>query len=580
MKRNKYIFVALAGAALVVASCTDFDDYNEAYTGDPGTSIGQTLWQNIEGNAELSDFMSILDKAGYRQRLQGSQFYTVWAPLNGTFDAAAIAAHDSTWIAQRFINSHIANYNYQATGELNRRVHTLNEKSFVLAGNSSAYTYDGHDMVSVNIPTSNGTLHTINGFAEYFPNVYEYIFDVDGCDSISNIFKHYENSYLDLDASVEGPIIDGEQTYSDSVMVTVNTLAVSDMAALLDEEDSSYTMLIPTDEAYKKTYDAISPAFNYPTNIQYYDLTTNISEFCTGTGWQGYKMTDNAIQDIFGHSNEYVRDSLTKQMIVRNIAFSETNSYNKGVLDNSMPEGTDTLCATSRFSSNPISGYYGYGKLSNGYELFGHTVGDVIEASNGHVRVVDSLAFRPWEVWKPECNYFAVTNYFNATIASSYQYLMDPSNGAVLAEFFNVVPDGNSEPYVFYYLTNLPAASYNAYVVFVSGSKPYKYSVQVNVADEDGNVPDFGRESYDTLTTDSTYNKAYNGLDTCFVGQVDVPVSYVGLDERAPFLYIRSRRRTFGAGAREDRAKYDNNLKIAGVILRPVEYDEYLKKDE
>ena len=185
MKRNKYIFVALAGAALVVASCTDFDDYNEAYTGDPGTSIGQTLWQNIEGNAELSDFMSILDKAGYRQRLQGSQFYTVWAPLNGTFDAAAIAAHDSTWIAQRFINSHIANYNYQATGELNRRVHTLNEKSFVLAGNSSAYTYDGHDMVSVNIPTSNGTLHTINGFAEYFPNVYEYIFDVDGCDSIS-----------------------------------------------------------------------------------------------------------------------------------------------------------------------------------------------------------------------------------------------------------------------------------------------------------------------------------------------------------------------------------------------------------
>ena len=94
------------------------------------SSIGQTLWQNIEGNAELSDFMSILDKAGYRQRLQGSQFYTVWAPLNGTFDAAAIAAHDSTWIAQRFINSHIANYNYQATGELNRRVHTLNEKSF------------------------------------------------------------------------------------------------------------------------------------------------------------------------------------------------------------------------------------------------------------------------------------------------------------------------------------------------------------------------------------------------------------------------------------------------------------------
>ena len=578
MKRNKYIFVALAGAALVVASCTDFDDYNEAYSGDPGTTSGQTLWQNIAGNADLSDFASILDKAGYRQRLQGSQFYTVWAPLNGTFDAAAIAAHDSTWITQRFINSHIANFNYQATGELNRRVHTLNEKSFVLSGNSSAYTYDGHDMVSFNIPTSNGTLHTIDGYAEYFPNVYEYIFDVDGCDSISSIFEHYEDSYLDEDASVEGPIIDGKQTYSDSVMVTVNTLAVLDMGALLDDEDSSYTMLMPTDDAYVKAYDAISPAFNYPTNIEYYDLMTNISNFCTGSGWNDYKKTD-ATQDIFGHSNEFVRDSLTKQMIVRNIAFSETDGYNKGVLDNSMPVGVDTLRATSRFSDNQISGYYDTGKLSNGYELFSHTVGDVIEASNGHVRIVDSLAFRPWEVWTPERGYISVTNIFNATMASSYQYLIG-SDGAMLCRYFNVVPDGNSEPYVFYYLRNLPAASYNVYVVFVSGSKPYKYSVQVNVADEDGSVPNFGSESYQTLTTDSTYDKAPDGLDTCFVGQVDVPVSYVGLDDRAPFLYVRSRRRTFGAGAREDRAKYDNNLKIAGVILRPVEYDEYLKKDE
>ena len=140
MKRNKYIFAALAGAALMAASCTDFDDYNEAYVGDEGNNSGLTLWQNISGNEQLSDFAKLLERTGYSEKLKASQFYTVWAPLNGTYNYDEIAAHDSTWIMQRFLNSHIANFNYQVTGNVERSVHTLNEKSFELLGSGSAYT--------------------------------------------------------------------------------------------------------------------------------------------------------------------------------------------------------------------------------------------------------------------------------------------------------------------------------------------------------------------------------------------------------------------------------------------------------
>lgn len=107
MKHNKYICAVLAGAAMLVASCTDFDDYNEAYTGDGNAASTQTLWQNISANENLSEFASLLKKAGYDEKLKGSQFYTVWAPVNGTFGYDDIAAHDSTWLVQRFLNSHI-----------------------------------------------------------------------------------------------------------------------------------------------------------------------------------------------------------------------------------------------------------------------------------------------------------------------------------------------------------------------------------------------------------------------------------------------------------------------------------------
>ena len=556
MKRNKYIFAALAGAALMAASCTDFDDYNEAYVGDEGNNSGLTLWQNISGNEQLSDFAKLLERTGYSEKLKASQFYTVWAPLNGTYNYDEIAAHDSTWIMQRFLNSHIANFNYQVTGDVDRRVHTLNEKSFELLGSGSAYTYDGKPMMTINQPNINGTLHTIEGYAEYFPNIYEYIYELDGCDSIASYFKKYEVNELDLDASVEGPIVDGKQTYSDSVIITTNYMAHDMLEALIDDEDSSYTMLIPTDEAFKKAYAAISSAYTYAPTTNYLDLSNLVA--LDGT----VASTDYRSVDV---DAAMLTDSLTKLMIAAPTVLSNNDTYNIGVFNNSMPVGIDTLHATTRM------------KLSNGYEVLSHTVGEPVQASNGQLRLVDTLAYRPWDTYRPEMEYKEVAAAVDATSASSYINLID-QRGALVTRYYNVAPAGTSvEPYVYYYLKNLRAGTYNVYVVFVSGSKPYKYNVQINFADKDGNIVQFGDThpfSSSTLNTEDTYMT--NMLDTCMIGEVTFPVSYAGLGDCAPYLRIHSNRSRFGG----DRQNFDNNLKIAGVILRPVEYDEYLKKDE
>ena len=43
----------IAAATLLAASCTDFDDYNEAYkTGSPESK--KTLWENISSLSDLT----------------------------------------------------------------------------------------------------------------------------------------------------------------------------------------------------------------------------------------------------------------------------------------------------------------------------------------------------------------------------------------------------------------------------------------------------------------------------------------------------------------------------------------------
>ena len=245
----------MAAATLLAASCTDFDDYNQAYqTGSAESNV--TLWGNISSRSDLSEFASLLVKGGFDKELDKSRFYTVWAPKNGTFDFATYNQMDSATLVDRFIKSNVADFNYVLSSSFNERVHALNEKSYTFQ-NENGSTYDENKVVTANIPNVNGTLHITEGAAVYRPNIYEFIFDhaEDGVDtSLAVYLKKYETAYLDLENSIPGPIDTlGRQTYSDSVIIVENDM-INQMRALIDDEDSLYTMFVPTEEAYETTY--------------------------------------------------------------------------------------------------------------------------------------------------------------------------------------------------------------------------------------------------------------------------------------------------------------------------------------
>ena len=107
----------LVVALLTATACSDFSDYNET-PADANITADRTLWENISQSSELSDFAALVKKAGFDDELSQSHFYTVWAPANGTYNAAALMEKDAETVLYQFVKNHIAEHNHVVSGAI------------------------------------------------------------------------------------------------------------------------------------------------------------------------------------------------------------------------------------------------------------------------------------------------------------------------------------------------------------------------------------------------------------------------------------------------------------------------------
>ena len=554
MKHIKYIGIMMIAVGLLTAtSCSDFDDYNKV-TSDVNASASQTLWANISGNPQLSNFAALIKKAGFDDELQSSTFYTVWAPLDGTYDAASLMASDNATVLKQFVKNHIASYNYPASGTIDERIHSLNLKSHTFTG-SGSYTYAGMALPQVNLPSTNGVMHVLNGYAKFYPNLYEYISQGAGIDSLKAYFKKYEYTFLDVSKSVIGPVVKGKQTYIDSVMVTYNLMANS-LNANLEEEDSMYTFMLPNNAAWIAAYNKIKPYYKYASTTYSQVLTDGSTDVNTSKN-----VSVNAA---------YMQDSLVKSSIVSSLIFSNNNSYNKWV-ENTNAVSTDTISTTTR------------NKLSNPDAILAHTV-NKFTMSNGYARVIDSVAYLPWETYAPEHIY---TSAYLARVlnGSKHNVRVDDPDDA-MGDFSKrglnylwIQPTSNfSKPELDIYLPNVLSTTYNIYCVVIPADvdltdkstvvKPNQLKFDLSYATASGTLA--------TKTLAAALSNDTSKVDTMLVGQFTFPVAYRGLGDYYPNIKITT---PFSVFSTTMMAKYTRDLRIGGIILRPIELDAYKPKE-
>lgn len=597
MNKIKYTGVMMmAAAALAVSSCSDFDDYNKAVS-DVTASGNQTLWENIRQNEDLSDFAALLQKSGFDQALNATQYYTVWAPLNGTFDASIYQQMNDADLMRQFVKNHIASYAHHASGTLRDSVMMLNAKSYPFSGNGT-YQFSDVPVDQANLPSSNGVMHTLRGVSAYYPNIYEYVTDsvlADGkeLDSLRNYIRRYELTYLDTEHSVLGSIVNGMQTYVDSVMITENTLWYK-LNTKMNHEDSTYTFLMPTNKAWDAAYKKLTSSFNY--------IPATLAKTFTGnTSSQDAKvLAPIQIDHVFW------KDSITNHYLTNYLAYSNNNGYNRWLEGTATELGTDTLCSTT-----------GY-KLSNPQDILHHTI-EKVKMSNGVGRIIDSLAILPWETYNPEFFYSATSNYVRNT-PNVAQYLNGSTQTVNVAKpdsrvvdlskeknstysYLWVMPSSSrSKPELTFYLHNVISTTYDIYCVFVPEcvdteksdveTLPNRVIFTLNYCGADGKLADkvFLNEDPDQLQafknqyklTDATTanyntNRAFSNdptkVDTLYVGEFTFPVCYYGLgDDYCPSLNISS---PFSTNTGTVRNNYARDLRIAGIILKPKELVDY-----
>ena len=598
MNKNKYIgIVMMAGALVTATSCSDFDDYNKSGA-DATPAAGQTLWENIQQNPQLSQFKTLLEKSGFANELNQAKFYTVWAPLDGTFDPSPFQGMDNAALMKQFVQNHIASYAHRASGSISERVLMLNEKSYTFEG-SSAYTFDDVTLTQTNLPSSNGLLHTLGGVATFYPNLYEFVTDEGraadkGIDSLRQFFLSYENTYLDTERSVPGSIVNGMQTYVDSVMVTENTLWQS-LNAKIHNEDSTYTFLMPTNRAWRSTYDMLKSCFNY--------LPSTPAQAFSGTA----VVSSNPPKVI---DNVYMQDSLVRRYLTRNLIYSNNDVFNQWLVRQPSTKGTDTLRTTTRR------------KLSNPADILAQTV-ETVKMSNGKALIVDSLAFLPWETYAPAEYFFPYSNRVLGRVANgsartisvqliapgedlsnlgnngAFSYLLvEPTSGYAKPEINIFLPDVLSTTYEFYCVFS-PVYDKSGEVVTL----PNRVIFTLNYSDETGKLKDYvfkdtsekNQKWFDeyyaacqqsVLATDpkatfskpdantlASFSNDVSRVDTVFIGEFTFPVSYYGLgDGYCPNIKITS---PFSVFNKALLAGFSRDLRIASIILKPKELAEF-----
>ena len=400
----------LLGAAVLLGFTACTDDHFDI---QPSTVSGSnTIWQNVEANADLDSVAMILrrckvmksqtDKSAkqtYAELLATSQQLTAWLPKNGTFNAkqyldeldsaAVLRAKDEMAgtraeydVANRFARNHIACFNYESNmGD--QRIALMNSK--IVNYNAGEGTFNGVklDAANANVLSSNGMLHVLDGESQFAYNIFERLQVDSRFSKIYGDIDKYNVYTFSASSSTQGSMNhNGSMEYVDSVWSRTNSLISDARLNDLTDEDSLFVSVIPTDAAYEAARQKLQGLFKYAKSYNYAwdeskrDWTnkgTNALKFNTDS-LTTYNVTDrilSASSFSVGYNSEGPVTTSNPQAFLNHVLTADSLNTNVGLVIYNKDKG----------NVNPI--------------FDGQTADDAIKASNGYIFAVDNYNYDP-----------------------------------------------------------------------------------------------------------------------------------------------------------------------------------------
>ncbi|MEE0447027.1 MAG: hypothetical protein UDM12_03500 [Prevotellamassilia sp.] len=588
----------LLGAAVLLGFTACTDDHFDI---QPSTVSGSnTIWQNVEANADLDSVAMILrrckvmksqtDKSAkqtYAELLATSQQLTAWLPKNGTFNAkqyldeldsaAVLRAKDEMAgtraeydVANRFARNHIARFNYESNmGE--QRIALMNSK--IVNYNAGEGTFNGVklDAANANILSSNGMLHVLDGESQFAYNIFERLQVDSRFAKIYGDIDKYNVYTFSFSSSTQGSMNhNGSMEYVDSVWSRTNSLMSDARLTYLTDEDSLYVSVIPTGAAYEAARQKLQGLFKYAKNYNY--------------AWDASKRdwTNKGTNAL-----KFNTDSLTTYNVTSGIlsASSFSVGYNsEGPVTTSNPQAflNHVLTADSLNSSADLV-IYNKDKGNVNPIFDGQTADDAIKASNGYIFAVDNYNYDPSYSFIQKMNINGHnTSQVTGSTSEQAQYVTlnnENQNAEVNVDalgvdnFYYYFPvSGNSQLNIDFKLNNVLSTKYKISIVLL----PNRVNINNIRAEEDGTIIE-EKPVFDVQIRDDKGSMIGKAVKNVSVDQDKVekkvlweafefPYAYFGLPsgyESFPVLRISMSY----AQQRKGKCKA---LSIAKVILEPV----------
>lgn len=500
----------LLGAAVLLGFTACTDDHFDI---QPSTVSGSnTIWQNVEANADLDSVAMILrrckvmksqtDKSAkqtYAELLATSQQLTAWLPKNGTFNAkqyldeldsaAVLRAKDEMAgtraeydVANRFARNHIARFNYESNmGE--QRIALMNSK--IVNYNAGEGTFNGVklDAANANILSSNGMLHVLDGESQFAYNIFERLQVDSRFAKIYGDIDKYNVYTFSSSSSTQGSMNhNGSMEYVDSVWSRTNSLMTDARLTKLTDEDSLFVSVIPTDAAYEAARQKIHGLFKYAKNYNY--------------AWDASKRdwTNKGTNAL-----KFNTDSLTTYNVTSRIlsASSFSVGYNsEGPVTTSNPQAfLNHVLTADSLNSNASLVIYNKDKGNVNPIFDGQTADDAIKASNGYIFAVDNYNYDPSYSFIQKMNINGHnTSQVTGSTSEQAQYVTlnnENQNAEVNVDalgvdnFYYYFPvSGNSQLNIDFKLNNVLSTKYKISIVLL----PNRVNINNIRAEEDGTI--------------------------------------------------------------------------------------------
>ena len=588
----------LLGAAVLLGFTACTDDHFDI---QPSTVSGSnTIWQNVEANADLNSVAMILrrckvmksqtDKSAkqtYAELLATSQQLTAWLPKNGTFNAkqyldeldsaAVLRAKDEMAgtraeydVANRFARNHIARFNYESNmGE--QRIALMNSK--IVNYNAGEGTFNGVklDAANANILSSNGMLHVLDGESQFAYNIFERLQVDSRFSKIYGDIDKYNVYTFSASSSTQGSMNhNGSMEYVDSVWSRTNSLISDARLNDLTDEDSLFVSVIPTDAAYEAARQKLQGLFKYAKSYNYAwdeskrDWTnkgTNALKFNTDS-LTTYNVTDrilSASSFSVGYNSEGPVTTSNPQAFLNHVLTADSLNTNVGLVIYNKDKG----------NVNPI--------------FDGQTADDAIKASNGYIFAVDNYNYDPSYsfIQKININGRNTAQVTGSTSEQAQYVTLDNENQNAevnvdalgVDNFYYYFPvSGNSQLNIDFKLNRVISTKYKISIVLL----PNRVNINNIRAEEDGTIIE-EKPVFDVQIRDDKGSVIGKAVKNVSVDQNKVekkvlweafefPYAYYGLPsgyESFPVLRISMSY----AQQRKGKCKA---LSIAKVILEPV----------